>query len=129
MSSASRSDTPTRYMGGQAVVEGVMMRGERTWAVAVRTPEGEIEIADGLEPAKGDRGARELQDGERAHGRSSASGRSLFRSPARERPPHADPRVVCGALRARRRRHRPPISIVPKIPCGRAIIKITRSRL
>ena len=31
-------------MGGQAVVEGVMMRGERTWAVAVRTPEGDIEI-------------------------------------------------------------------------------------
>jgi uncharacterized protein YqhQ len=36
------SDAP-RYMGGQAVVEGVMMRGEHTWAVAVRTPEGEIE--------------------------------------------------------------------------------------
>ena len=33
-----------RYVGGQAVVEGVMMRGERTWAVAVRTPEGDIEI-------------------------------------------------------------------------------------
>ena len=31
-------------MGGQAVMEGVMMRGTRTWAVAVRTPEGEIEI-------------------------------------------------------------------------------------
>jgi uncharacterized protein YqhQ len=29
-------------MGGQAVVEGVMMRGERTWAVSVRTPEGDI---------------------------------------------------------------------------------------
>ena len=25
-------------MGGQAVMEGVMMRGARTWAVAVRTP-------------------------------------------------------------------------------------------
>ena len=34
----------TRYVGGQAVMEGVMMRGERTWAVAVRTPEGDIEI-------------------------------------------------------------------------------------
>jgi len=31
-------------MGGQAVMEGVMMRGPRTWAVAVRTPEGDIEI-------------------------------------------------------------------------------------
>ena len=34
-----------RYMGGQAVMEGVMMRGARTWAVAVRTPDGEIEVA------------------------------------------------------------------------------------
>jgi len=34
-----------RYMGGQAVMEGVMMRGPSTWAVAVRTPEGEIELA------------------------------------------------------------------------------------
>lgn len=33
-----------RYMGGQAVVEGVMMRGETTWAVAVRTPEGDIDV-------------------------------------------------------------------------------------
>jgi len=29
-------------IGGQAVLEGVMMRGPRTWAVAVRTPGGEI---------------------------------------------------------------------------------------
>ncbi|MFA5885339.1 MAG: DUF1385 domain-containing protein [Acidimicrobiia bacterium] len=36
--------TEPRYMGGQAVMEGVMMRGARSWAVAVRTPEGEIEI-------------------------------------------------------------------------------------
>jgi len=34
-----------RFMGGQAVMEGVMMRGARTWAVAVRTPDGEIELA------------------------------------------------------------------------------------
>jgi uncharacterized protein YqhQ len=33
-----------RYMGGQAVMEGVMMRGERTWAVAVRSPSGDIEL-------------------------------------------------------------------------------------
>ena len=36
--------TQPRYMGGQAVMEGVMMRGARSWAVAVRTPEGEIEV-------------------------------------------------------------------------------------
>ena len=32
-------------MGGQAVIEGVMMRGAATWAVAVRTPDGDIEVA------------------------------------------------------------------------------------
>jgi uncharacterized protein YqhQ len=38
------ADSPgARYMGGQAVMEGVMMRGARTWAVAVRTPDGDIE--------------------------------------------------------------------------------------
>ena len=40
----SRRQPEPRYMGGQAVVEGVMMRGESTWAVAVRTPDGEIEV-------------------------------------------------------------------------------------
>jgi uncharacterized protein YqhQ len=30
------------YYGGQAVIEGVMMRGARTWAVAARRPSGEI---------------------------------------------------------------------------------------
>ena len=33
-----------KFMGGQAVMEGVMMRGPRTWAVAVRTPDGDIEV-------------------------------------------------------------------------------------
>ena len=32
-------------MGGQAVLEGVMMRGATQWAVAVRTPEGGIDVA------------------------------------------------------------------------------------
>jgi uncharacterized protein YqhQ len=42
------SDTPEdkqahpHYYGGQAVIEGVMMRGAKTWAVAVRRPSGEI---------------------------------------------------------------------------------------
>ncbi len=40
----SRATPQPRYMGGQAVVEGVMMRGTRTWAIAVRTPEGGIEV-------------------------------------------------------------------------------------
>ncbi len=33
-----------RYMGGQAVMEGVMMRGLTSWAVAVRNPDGELEL-------------------------------------------------------------------------------------
>ena len=32
-------------VGGQAVLEGVMMRGVSTWAVAVRKPEGEVAIS------------------------------------------------------------------------------------
>jgi uncharacterized protein YqhQ len=38
--------TPARLpnYGGQAVIEGVMMRGKKTAAVAMRTPEGEIEL-------------------------------------------------------------------------------------
>jgi uncharacterized protein YqhQ len=31
-------------VGGQAVMEGVMMRGVSTWAVAVRKPDGEVDI-------------------------------------------------------------------------------------
>jgi uncharacterized protein YqhQ len=39
----SKASPEPRYMGGQAVLEGVMMRGESSWAVAVRRPDGEIE--------------------------------------------------------------------------------------
>jgi uncharacterized protein YqhQ len=31
-------------IGGQAVLEGVMMRGVSTWSVAVRSPEGKVEV-------------------------------------------------------------------------------------
>jgi uncharacterized protein YqhQ len=34
------------YYGGQAVIEGVMMRGKRSIAVAVRQPNGEIKLKD-----------------------------------------------------------------------------------
>jgi uncharacterized protein YqhQ len=38
-------------IGGQAVLEGVMMRGPRNWAVAIRTPEGEIaHVAHTIDP-------------------------------------------------------------------------------
>src|SRR5881227_997834 len=38
-------------VGGQAVLEGVMMRGPRNWAVAVRKPDGEIaQVARSIDP-------------------------------------------------------------------------------
>jgi uncharacterized protein YqhQ len=43
----AKRDAP---VGGQAVLEGVMMRGISVWAVAVRTPEGQIEVES--EPIK-----------------------------------------------------------------------------
>jgi uncharacterized protein YqhQ len=42
MSSATHDRRPSPYYGGQAVVEGVMMRGATAWAVAARRPSGEI---------------------------------------------------------------------------------------
>jgi uncharacterized protein YqhQ len=54
-----RGDAP---IGGQAVLEGVMMRGVSTWAVAVRTPAPE-QLADGreLEPEEAALGGIEVQ--------------------------------------------------------------------
>jgi uncharacterized protein YqhQ len=44
----AKRDAP---VGGQAVLEGVMMRGISVWAVAVRTPEGQIEVeAESIKP-------------------------------------------------------------------------------
>jgi len=44
----AKRDAP---VGGQAVLEGVMMRGISIWAVAMRNPEGEIEIeSEGIKP-------------------------------------------------------------------------------
>jgi uncharacterized protein YqhQ len=43
------------YVGGQAVIEGVMMRGERVWAVAVRTPDGGVDVSVHELPAWGTR--------------------------------------------------------------------------
>ena len=38
----AKRDAP---VGGQAVLEGVMMRGVSTWAVAVRNPAGQVELS------------------------------------------------------------------------------------
>ncbi|MCL2360413.1 MAG: DUF1385 domain-containing protein [Defluviitaleaceae bacterium] len=40
-----KKDEPVFY-GGQALIEGVMMRGKTAYALAVRRPDGEIEIID-----------------------------------------------------------------------------------
>jgi len=45
-------------MGGQAVMEGVMMRGTRSWAVAVRTPDGEIDVVTHDAPTWAERWAK-----------------------------------------------------------------------
>jgi uncharacterized protein YqhQ len=42
MSETAEAPHAPHYYGGQAVIEGVMMRGVRHWAVAVRRPSGEI---------------------------------------------------------------------------------------
>jgi uncharacterized protein YqhQ len=47
-------------VGGQAVLEGVMMRGVSTWAVAVRKPLPEQLEGDGLDPEEGARGDVEV---------------------------------------------------------------------
>ena len=45
----AQKDAP---VGGQAVLEGVMMRGVSTWAVAVRKPLPEQIGEDGLDPGE-----------------------------------------------------------------------------
>ena len=47
-------------VGGQAVLEGVMMRGVSTWAVAVRKPLPEEVSEDGIDPERGAHGEIEV---------------------------------------------------------------------
>ena len=54
----SQRDAP---VGGQAVLEGVMMRGVSTWAVAVRKPTEDQISEDGLDPTEAARGEIEVQ--------------------------------------------------------------------
>ena len=41
---ANEATKPEHFYGGQAVVEGVMMRGRDVWAVAIRRPAGDIHV-------------------------------------------------------------------------------------
>ena len=40
----AEAETPNHFYGGQAVVEGVMMRGRDVWAIAVRKPAGDVHL-------------------------------------------------------------------------------------
>jgi len=48
-------------VGGQAVLEGVMMRGVSTWAIAVRKPLPDEVSADGVDPERGSHGEIDVQ--------------------------------------------------------------------
>ncbi len=51
MSTKNKSDLKMPAYGGQAVIEGVMMRGKRFLAMAVRDPNGQIQLHDEELPA------------------------------------------------------------------------------
>ena len=55
-----REATKDAPIGGQAVLEGVMMRGVSTWAVAVRKPTGEQLAAGGADSKEGAKGEIEI---------------------------------------------------------------------
>jgi uncharacterized protein YqhQ len=57
---ATREAPKDAPIGGQAVLEGVMMRGVSTWAVAVRKPSPEQLEAGGTDPKEGARGDIEV---------------------------------------------------------------------
>ena len=53
----SKKNKKTKYtsIGGQALIEGVMMRGPKNTAMAVRTPDGEITVENVKCPLPSDR--------------------------------------------------------------------------
>ena len=55
-----REATKDAPIGGQAVLEGVMMRGISTWAVAVRKPSAEQLAAGGPDSKEGAKGEIEV---------------------------------------------------------------------
>ena len=93
--SPARLTPMAQAIGGQAVLEGVMMRGPRNWAVAVRKPDGEIaHVCAHDRPAEGAPLVAAAPDRPR---------RRRARRVARDRLPRA---VGLGELRRRRRRPR-----------------------
>ena len=75
----AQKDAP---VGGQAVLEGVMMRGVSTWAVAVRKPLPEQIGEDGLDPEEAALGEIEVVSRSRSSRGRSATAPSAGRSSA-----------------------------------------------
>lgn len=91
-------DPEPRYMGGQAVMDGVMMRGATTWAVAVRTEDGDVEVAVHDAPSWAERWSRiPLVRGVMTLAESLTLGmRALMWSATRQLP--EDEQISSGAL-------------------------------
>ena len=97
----------SQAIGGQAVLEGVMMRGPRNWAVAVRKPDGEIaHVARAIDPLA----ARHWTLGCRSCAASSRSARASRSASARS----ASPRTT------RPRRKRRATASRPRSAAGRS---------
>ena len=81
----AKRDAP---VGGQAVLEGVMMRGVAVWAVAVRTPDGQIEIKSEHDQAPGRSGTAlaPAGDSRRRRPRRVAEDRLQSAGDLRQRP-------------------------------------------
>ena len=48
MTNHSKQNSKLPNYGGQAVIEGVMMRGKKAAAIAMRAPDGEIVLCTGF---------------------------------------------------------------------------------
>jgi uncharacterized protein YqhQ len=88
-------------LGGQALIEGVLMRSAGAWAMAVRTPEGTVEVHGArLEPRSGRLRRLPLVRGVLALGASLALGTRALRLSAQLQLPPAQRRATGRVLTA-----------------------------
>src|SRR3954453_15750083 len=88
-------------IGGQAVLEGVMMRGISTWAVAVRKPSAEQLLEGGADSEGGAKGGMEgrLEGGREGRDRSAlGAARVLDEAPPRASRPDCTRRGRAGRV-------------------------------
>src|SRR6185312_9048762 len=107
-------------LGGQAVLEGVMMRGVSNWAVAVRKPASDSEPA-APEPVASEPPASESSASESSASESSASESSASESAASE-PALGEIEVSCFPISSPMRRHR-----VLRLPIVRGVVALGES--